>query len=79
MASVHRPVLVSTFAPVALSSSGAVATEVQPETRQAKTTTVMMHFIFEILARHHARRDTPPPSILSRTFLTLGVGKVPHQ
>jgi hypothetical protein len=45
VASVHSPVLVSTFAPVALSSSGGVVSEAQPETKQATTTTLMMSFM----------------------------------
>ena len=45
MASVHRPVLVSRFVPVTLSSFGTVASEVQPHINQATATTPMMNFI----------------------------------
>jgi hypothetical protein len=45
MASVHKPVLASRFAPVTLSSSGTVASEVQPDINQARATALMMSFI----------------------------------
>jgi hypothetical protein len=45
VASEHRPVLASKFAPVALSSSGAALSEAQPETNQTTATTVMMNFM----------------------------------
>jgi hypothetical protein len=45
VASEHRPVLASRFAPVVLSSSGAAVNEAQPETNQAAVITVMMNFM----------------------------------
>ena len=45
MASVHKFVLVSRFAPVTLSSSGAVASEAQPDTNQTTASTLTMIFI----------------------------------
>jgi len=45
MASVHTPVLVSSVAPMMLSSSGAVARELQPDTNQPTATRLMMNFI----------------------------------
>jgi hypothetical protein len=45
VASLHRPVLASKFAPVMLSSSGAVKSEVQPDINQATATKLMMNFI----------------------------------
>ena len=45
MASEQSPVLVSKFAPVALSSSGAAASEAQPETNQATAIRVIIIFM----------------------------------
>jgi hypothetical protein len=45
VASVHRPVLMSRFAPITLSSSGTVVSEVQPDMNQATATTPMMKFM----------------------------------
>lgn len=45
MASVHTPVLASRVAPMMLSSSGAEASEVQPDTNQPTATRLMMNFI----------------------------------
>jgi hypothetical protein len=45
VASVHRFVLVSRFAPVMLSSSGAVVSEAQPDTNQTTASTLTMIFI----------------------------------
>ena len=45
MASVHRLVLASRFAPVTLSSSGALVSEAQPDTNQAIASTLTMIFI----------------------------------
>jgi hypothetical protein len=45
VASVHRLVLESRFAPVTLSSSGGVMSEAQPETNQATATTLTMIFM----------------------------------
>jgi len=43
--SVHSPVLMSRFAPVTLSSSGTVVSELQPDINQATATTLMMNFM----------------------------------
>jgi hypothetical protein len=45
VASLHRPVLISRFAPVTLSSSGAVVSEAQPHTNQATASTLIMIFM----------------------------------
>jgi len=45
MASVHNPVLASRFAPVTLSSSGTVASEVHPDINQASATALTISFI----------------------------------
>ena len=45
MASVHKFVLVSRFAPVTLSSSGAVVSEAQPDTNQTTASTLTMIFM----------------------------------
>jgi hypothetical protein len=42
VASEHRPVLASRFAPAALSSSGAAVSEAQPETNQATAIRVIV-------------------------------------
>jgi hypothetical protein len=45
VASVHMPVLMSSVAPIMLSSSRGVASEVQPDTNQPTATRLMMNFI----------------------------------
>jgi hypothetical protein len=45
VASVHKFVLVSRFAPVTLSSSGAEASEAQPDTNQTTASTLIMVFM----------------------------------
>jgi hypothetical protein len=45
VASVHRAVLMSRFAPVILSSFRAVASEVQPDTSQATATKLIINFM----------------------------------
>jgi hypothetical protein len=45
VASVHKFVLVSRFAPVTLSSSGAVVSEAQPDTNQTTASTLTMIFM----------------------------------
>jgi hypothetical protein len=45
VASVHKFVLVSRFAPVTLSSSGAVASEAQPDTNQTTASPLIMIFM----------------------------------
>jgi hypothetical protein len=45
VASEHRLVLASKFAPVMLSSSGALVNEAQPDTNQTIATTLIMLFM----------------------------------
>lgn len=67
MASVHRPVLTSKSAPVMLSSSGAVASVVQPEASQATRIVLMMNFMDCSAPRDLTNREFPKAfSFLSR-------------
>jgi hypothetical protein len=45
MASEHRLVLVSKFAPVTLSSSGGLVSEAQPDSNQTTATTLIIVFM----------------------------------
>ena len=66
MASVHTPVLMSSVAPIMLSSSGTVASEVQPDTNQPTATRLMMNFMDFLHGEKVAKR-----SISNRSHLIV--------